>query len=93
MDGLYILYHGKSKKEQKTTPVAFVNPNYGPKKIEKKAEQDVAKQGDTMAESTQESSEETQPEQTLFENIPAFGLITGAGLILVMILSIFWLKK
>ena len=60
---------------------------------EKKAEQDVAKQGDTMAESTQESSEETQPEQTLFENIPAFGLITGAGLILVMILSIFWLKK
>jgi hypothetical protein len=53
----------------------------------------VAKQGDTMAESTQESSEETQPEQTLFENIPAFGLITGAGLILVMILSIFWLKK
>ena len=84
---------GAEDYSKPTKYVAFVNPNYGPKKIEKKAQQDVAKQGDTMAESTQESSEETQPEQTLFENIPAFGLITGAGLILVMILSIFWLKK
>ena len=84
---------GAEDYSKPTKQVAFVNPNYGPKKIEKKAEQDVAKQGDTMAESTQESSEETQPEQTLFENIPVFGLVVGAGLILVMILSIFWLKK
>ena len=71
----------------------FVNPNYGPKKIEKKTEQDVAKQGDTVAESIQDSSEETKPEQKLFENIPVFGLVVGAGLVLVLILAIFLFKK
>lgn len=84
---------GAEDYSKPTKQVAFVNPTYGPKKIDKKAEQDVAKQGDTVAESTQETSEETQPEQTLFENIPAFGLIAGAGLVLVLILSIFWFKK
>ena len=90
---LWVVKEGEEDYSKPSKLVTFVNPNYGPKKIEKKAEQDVAKQGDTMAESTQESSEETQPEQTLFENIPVFGLVVGAGLILVMILSIFWLKK
>ncbi|MGI2823093.1 hypothetical protein ACRN89_03405 [Streptococcus mitis] len=84
---------GAEDYSKPTKQVAFVNPNYGPKKIEKKAEQDVAKQGDTVAESTQETSEETQPEQKLFENIPVFGLLAGAGLVLVVILSIFWFKK
>ena len=46
-----------------------------------------------MAESTQDTSEETKPEQKLFENIPVFGLIAGAGLVLVFILTIFWFKK
>ena len=73
--------------------VTFVNPNYGPKKIDKKAEQEVAKQGDTVAESTQDSSEETKSEDNLFENIPVFGIVAGAGLVLVVILSIFWFKK
>ena len=84
---------GEEDYSKPTKQVAFVNPTYGPKKIEKKAEQDVAKQGDTVAESTQETSEETQPEQKLFENIPVFGLVAGAGLVLVVILSIFWFKK
>ena len=84
---------GAEDYSKPTKQVAFVNPTYGPKKIEKKAEQDVEKQGDTVAESTQETSEETQPEQKLFENIPVFGLVAGAGLVLVVILSIFWFKK
>lgn len=84
---------GAEDYSKPTKQVAFVNPTYGPKKIEKKAEQDVAKQDDTVAESTQETSEETQPEQKLFENIPVFGLVAGVGLVLVVILSIFWFKK
>ena len=84
---------GAEDYSKPTKQVAFVNPNYGPKKIEKKGEQDVAKQGDTVAESTQDSSEEIKPEQKLFGNIPVFGLVVGAGLILVIILSIFWFKK
>lgn len=84
---------GAEDYSKPTKQVAFVNPNYGPKKIEKKAEQDVAKQGDTVAESTQDSSEKTQPEQKLFRSIPVFGLVVGAGLVLVLILSIFWFKK
>ena len=84
---------GAEDYSKPTKQVAFVNPNYGPKKIDKKAEQEVAKQGDTVAESTQDSSEEIKPEQKLFGNIPVFGLLVGAGLILVIILSIFWFKK
>lgn len=84
---------GAEDYSKPTKQVAFVNPTYGPKKIEKKAEQDVAKQGDTVAESTQDSSEETKSEDNLFENIPVFGLVVGAGLVLVLILSIFWFKK
>ena len=84
---------GAEDYSKPTKQVAFVNPNYGPKKIEKKAEQDVAKQGDTVAESTQDSSEEIKPEQKLFRSIPVFGLVVGAGLVLVLILSIFWFKK
>lgn len=84
---------GAEDYSKPTKQVAFVNPNYGPKKIDKKAEQEVAKQGDTVAESTQDSSEEIKPEQKLFGNIPVFGLVVGAGLILVIILSIFWFKK
>ncbi|KYF38369.1 hypothetical protein SMIM3I_02221 [Streptococcus mitis] len=37
-----------------------------------------------MAESTQDSSEEIKPEQKLFGNIPVFGLVVGAGLVLVL---------
>ena len=84
---------GAEDYSEPTKQVAFVNPNYGPKKIEKKAEQEVAKQGDTVAESIQDSSEETKPEQKLFENIPVFGLVVGAGLVLVLILAIFLFKK
>lgn len=84
---------GAEDYSKPTKQVAFVNPTYGPKKIENKADQEVAKQGDTVAESTQDSSEETKPEQKLFENIPVFGLLAGAGLVLVLILSIFWFKK
>lgn len=84
---------GAEDYSKPTKQVAFVNPTYGPKKIEKKAEQDVAKQDETVTKSTQDSSEETKPEQKLFENIPVFGLIAGAGLVLVLILSIFWFKK
>lgn len=91
-----VSWHVKEGAEDYSKPtkqVAFVNPTYGPKKIERKAEQEVAKQGDTEAESTQDTSEETNSEQKLFENIPVFGLIAGAGLVLVLILSIFWFKK
>lgn len=84
---------GAEDYSKPTKQVAFVNPTYGPKKIEKKAEQEVAKQGDTVAESTKDSSEEIKPEQKLFGNIPVFGLVVGAGLVLVLILSIFWFKK
>ena len=84
---------GAEDYSKPTKQVAFVNPTYGPKKIEKKAEQEVAKQGDTVAESTQDSSEETKSEDNLFENIPVFGIVAGAGLVLVVILSIFWFKK
>lgn len=84
---------GAEDYSKPTKQVAFVNPTYGPKEIEKKADQEVAKQGDTVAESTQDSSEETEPEQKLFENIPVFGLVVGAGFVLVLILSIFWFKK
>lgn len=84
---------GAEDYSKPTKQVAFVNPTYGPKKIEKKTEQEVAKQGDTVAESTQDTSEETNSEQKLFENIPVFGLIAGAGIVLVLILSIFWFKK
>ena len=84
---------GAEDYSKPTKQVAFVNPTYGPKKLEKKAEQEVAKQDETMPESTQDSSEKTKPEQKLFENIPVFFLIAGAGLVLVLILSIFWFKK
>ena len=84
---------GAEDYSKPTKQVAFVNPTYGPKKIEKKAEQEVAKQGDKEVEPSQDSSEETKPEQKLFGNIPVFGIVAGAGLILVVILSIFWFKK
>ena len=90
---LWVVKEGEEDYSKPSKLVTFVNPTYGPMKIEKKADQDVAKQGDTVAESTQDSSEETKPEQKLFENIPVFGLVVGAGLVLVLILSIFWFKK
>ena len=90
---LWVVKEGEEDYSKPSKLVTFVNPTYGPKKIEKKAEQDVAKQGDTVSESTQDSSEETKSEDNLFENIPVFGLIVGAGLVLVLILSIFWFKK
>ena len=90
---LWVVKEGEEDYSKPSKLVTFVNPTYGPKKIEKKAEQEVAKQGDTVAESIQDSSEKTQPEQTLFENIPVFGLVVGAGLVLVLILSLFWFKK
>ena len=85
----WLVKEGEEDYSKPTMLATFVNPNYGPKKIEKKTEQDVAKQGDTVAESIQDSSEETKPEQKLFENIPVFGLVVGAGLVLVLILAIF----
>ena len=90
---LWIVKEGEEDYSKPSKLVTFVNPTYGPKKIEKKTEQEVGKQGDTVAESTQDTSEETKPEQKLFENIPVFGLIAGAGLVLVFILTIFWFKK
>ncbi|MCB8698137.1 hypothetical protein [Streptococcus mitis] len=87
---LWVVKEGEEDYSKPSKLVTFVNPNYGPKKIEKKGEQDVEKQGDTVAESTQDSSEEIKPEQKLFGNIPVFGLVVGAGLVLVLILSIFW---
>lgn len=89
----WLVKEGEEDYSKPTMLATFVNPNYGPKKIEKKAEQDVAKQGDTVTDSTQDSSEETKPEQKLFGKIPVFGLVVGAGLVLVLILSIFWFKK
>lgn len=89
----WVVKEGEEDYSKPSKLVTFVNPTYGPKKIEKKADQEVAKQGDTVAESTQDSSEETKPEQKLFGNIPVFGLVVGAGLVLVLILSIFWFKK
>ena len=89
----WLVKEGEEDYSKPTMLATFVNPNYGPKKIEKKTEQDVAKQGDTVAESIQDSSEETKPEQKLFENIPVFGLVVGAGLVLVLILAIFLFKK
>jgi len=90
---LWVVKEGEEDYSKPSKLVTFVNPTYGPKKIEKKVEQEVAKQGDTVVESTQDSSEEIKPEQKLFGNIPVFGLVVGAGLILVIILSIFWFKK
>ena len=90
---LWVVKEGEEDYSKPSKLVTFVNPTYGPKKIEKKAEQDVAKQGDTVAESTQDSSEEIKPEQKLFENIPVFGLVVGAGLVLALVLSIFWFKN
>lgn len=90
---LWVVKEGEEDYSKPTMLATFVNPNYGPKKIEKKVEQDVAKQGDTVAESTQDSSEKTKLEQKLFENIPVFGLVAGAGLVLVLILAIFLFKK
>lgn len=89
----WLVKEGEEDYSKPTMLATFVNPNYGPKKIEKKVEQDVAKQGDTVAESTQDSSEKTKLEQKLFENIPVFGLVAGAGLVLVLILAIFLFKK
>ena len=59
----WLVKEGEEDYSKPTMLATFVNPNYGPKKIEKKTEQDVAKQGDTVAESIQDSSEETKPEQ------------------------------
>ena len=89
----WLVKEGEEDYSKPTMLATFVNPNYGPKKIEKKAEQDVAKQGDTVAESTQDSSEEIKPEQKLFGNIPVFAIVAGAGLVLVLILAIFLFKK
>lgn len=89
----WLVKEGEEDYSKPTMLATFVNPNYGPKKIEKKVEQDVAKQGDTVAESTQDSSEKTKLEQKLFENIPVFGLVAGSGLVLVLILAIFLFKK
>lgn len=89
----WLVKEGEEDYSKPTMLATFVNPNYGPKKIEKKSEQEVAKQGDTVPESIQDSSEEIKPEQTLFENIPVFGLVVGAGLVLVLILAIFLFKK
>lgn len=90
---LWVVKEGEEDYSKPSKLVTFVNPTYGPKKIEKKAEQEVAKQGDTEVKPSQDSSDETKSEDNLFENIPVFGLIAGAGLVLVLILSIFWFKK
>ena len=84
---LWVVKEGEEDYSKPSKLVTFVNPTYGPKKIEKKVDQEVAKQGDTVAESTQDSSEETNPEHKLFENIPVFGLVVGAGFVLVLILN------
>jgi len=90
---LWVVKEGEEDYSKPTKLVTFVNPTYGPKKIEKKVEQEVAKQGDTDVEPSQDSSEETKPEEKLFGNIPVFAIVAGAGLVLVVILSIFWFKK
>ncbi|WP_203180511.1 hypothetical protein [Streptococcus mitis] len=90
---LWVVKEGEEDYSKPTMLATFVNPNYGPKKVEKKVEKEVAKQDDTVAESTQDSSEEKKTEENLFENIPVFIIVAGAGLVLVVILSIFWFKK
>lgn len=60
---LWVVKEGEEDYSKPSKLVTFVNPTYGPKKIEKKAEQEVAKQGDTVAESIQDSSEKTQPDK------------------------------
>ena len=89
----WLVKEGDEDYSKPTMLATFVNPNYGPKKVEKKVEKEVAKQDDTVAESAQDSSEETKTEENLFENIPVFIIVAGAGLVLVVILSIFWFKK
>ena len=89
----WLVKEGEEDYSKPTMLATFVNPNYGPKKIGKKSEQEVAKQGDTVPESTQDSSEEIKPEQKLFGNIPVFAIVAGAGLVLVLILAIFLFKK
>ena len=89
----WVVKEGEEDYSKPSKLVTFVNPTYGPKKIEKKSEQEVAKQGDTVPESTQDSSEEIKPEQKLFGNIPVFAIVAGAGLVLVLILAIFLFKK
>ena len=66
---LWVVKEGEEDYSKPSKLVTFVNPTYGPKKIEKKVEQDVAKQGDKEVEPSQDSSEETKPEQKLFGNI------------------------
>ena len=44
----WLVKEGEEDYSKPTMLATFVNPNYGPKKIEKKTEQDVAKQGDTV---------------------------------------------
>ena len=90
---LWVVKEGEEDYSKPSKLVTFVNPTYGPKKIEKKAEQEVAKQGDTDVEPSKDSSEDIKSEQKLFENIPVFAIVAGAGLFLVVILSIFWFKK
>lgn len=89
----WLVKEGDEDYSKPTMLATFVNPNYGPKKVEKKVEKEVAKQDDTVAESTQDSSEEPKPEQKLFGIIPVFGIVAGAGLVLVLILAIFLFKK
>ena len=89
----WLVKEGDEDYSKPTMLATFVNPNYGPKKVEKKVEKEVAKQDDTVTESTQDSSEETKTEENLFENIPVFIIVAGVGLVLVVILSIFWFKK
>ena len=89
----WLVKEGEEDYSKPTMLATFINPNYGPKKIEKKTDPEVAKQDDTVAESTQDSSEEIKPEQKLFGNIPVFAIVAGAGLVLVLILAIFLFKK
>ncbi len=82
----------KVKRSDRVVILERFKPIYRAENLEM-AVQDLSKQDETVAESTQDSSEKTKPEQKLFENIPVFALIAGAGLVLVLILSIFWFKK
>ena len=59
---------GAEDYSKPTKQVAFVNPTYGPKKIEKKAEQEVAKKTDTKEEPTQDSSEKEKARTRSREN-------------------------
>lgn len=89
----WLVKEGDEDYSKPTMLATFVNPNYGPKKVEKNVEKEVAKQGDTDVEPSKDSSEDIKSEQKLFENIPVFGIVAGAGLVLVLVLSIFWFKK